>query len=233
MYIRRAVLSLLALVSICIPVFTGCSDDIGTTSDNPNETAFNDGGYASQTNNPNDKNEGDDTMNEKVYATIEMENGGIIKLELYPEIAPQSVYNFVSLARSNFYDGLTFHRVIPGFVIQGGDPDGVGTGGPGYCIKGEFSANGFQNNLKHTRGVISWARSAAYDSAGSQFFIMHDDAPSLDGIYAAFGRVIEGMDVVDEIASAKTDRRNCPQTPIVIKSITIEGPELPEPDKLK
>ncbi|MCH5278538.1 MAG: peptidylprolyl isomerase [Christensenellaceae bacterium] len=169
----------------------------------------------------------------KIIATIEMEDGGIIKLELYPDIAPQSVYNFVYLARQGFYDGLTFHRIISGFMIQGGDPKGTGTGGPGYCIKGEFAANGFDNPLKHTRGVISWARqSKPYDSAGSQFFIMHQDAPHLDGQYAAFGMVIEGMDVVDKIASVATGSQNRPIEPVVIKRITVEGPELPEPDKI-
>ena len=171
--------------------------------------------------------------NDKIIATIEMENGGVMKLELYPEIAPQSVYNFVSLARSGFYDGLTFHRIIPGFMIQGGDPLGEGHGGPGYSIKGEFASNGFNNTLKHERGVISWARlSNNPDSAGSQFFIMHAAAPHLDGSYAAFGRVIEGIEVVDEIASVKTGANDRPVTPVVIKSITISGPDLPEPDKL-
>ena len=177
--------------------------------------------------------QGDNTMNnDKIIATIEMENGGIMKLELYPDIAPQSVYNFVSLARSGFYDGLTFHRIIPGFMIQGGDPLGAGYGGPGYAIKGEFSSNGFNNTLKHERGVISWARSNNPDSAGSQFFIMHADAPHLDGSYAAFGRVIEGIEVVDEIASVQTDSSDRPITPVVIKTVTISGPELPEPEKL-
>ena len=177
-------------------------------------------------------NEGEKYMN-KIYATITMENGGVIKLELYPDLAPQSVRNFCYLARSGFYDGLTFHRIIPGFMIQGGDPDGNGTGGPGYCIKGEFAANGFENELKHARGVISWARkSRPNDSAGSQFFIMHQDAPHLDGSYAAFGRVIEGMEVVDAIAAVETDAGDRPLTPVVIETITIEGPELPEPDKI-
>ena len=172
---------------------------------------------------------------DKIIATIEMEDGGIIKLELYPDIAPQTVRNFVSLARKGFYDGLTFHRIIPGFMIQGGDPNGTGSGGPGYCIKGEFAINGFENDLKHTRGVISMARlNKPYDSAGSQFFIMHADAPHLDGAYAAFGMVIEGMDVVDRIASVDCNpMNNHPYEDVVIKSITISGPELPEPDKLE
>ena len=138
--------------------------------------------------------------NDKIIATIEMENGGVMKLELYPEIAPQSVYNFVSLARSGFYNGLTFHRIIPGFMIQGGDPLGECHGGPGYSIKGEFSQNGVKNDLQHTEGVLSMARSMAPNSAGSQFFIMHKNAPHLDGSYAAFGKVTEGMENVNKIA---------------------------------
>ena len=181
---------------------------------------------------PDNTSEGDKYMN-KIYATITMENGGVIKLELYPDLAPQSVRNFCYLARKGFYDGLTFHRVISGFMVQGGDPSGDGTGGPGYCIKGEFAANGFENDLSHTRGVISWARrSRPNDSAGSQFFIMHADYTRLDGSYAAFGRVIEGIEVVDEIAAVETNANDKPLTPVVIKSITIEGPELPEPDKI-
>lgn len=172
-------------------------------------------------------------MNEQIIATIEMQDGGIIKLELYEDIAPETVRNFVSLARSGFYDGLTFHRIISGFMIQGGDPNGDGTGGPGYCIKGEFSENGFDNSLKHTRGVISMARrSYPLDSAGSQFFIMHADASYLDGSYAAFGKVIEGMDVVDAIAAVECDSNDHPYDEVIIKSITISGPELPEPEKL-
>ena len=136
--------------------------------------------------------------------TINMEDGGVMKLELYPEIAPVSVNNFISLINKGFYNGVIFHRVIPQFMIQGGDPEGRGTGGPGYSIKGEFAANGIANDLKHTRGVLSMARSAAYNSAGSQFFIMHADAPHLDGQYAAFGKLIEGEDVLDAIAAVDT-----------------------------
>ena len=154
--------------------------------------------------------------------TIEMENGNKMKVELYPDIAPNTVKNFVSLVKKGFYDGVIFHRVIPGFMIQGGDPQGVGTGGPGYSIKGEFAANGFDNPLKHTKGVISMARSSRPDSAGSQFFIMVDDAPHLDGSYAAFGKVTEGMDVVDEIASMKTDFSDKPLADIVIEKVTLE-----------
>ncbi len=153
---------------------------------------------------------------------IEMENGKKIKLELYPEIAPISCENFEKLVKEGFYDGLTFHRVIPGFMIQGGCPNGTGTGGPGWHIKGEFAANGVKNDLKHTRGVLSMARAQAPDSAGSQFFIMHEDAPYLDGQYAAFGKVTEGMDVVDEIAAVSTNYADMPLTPQVMKKVTIE-----------
>jgi len=153
---------------------------------------------------------------------IEMENGKKIKIELYPDIAPISCENFEKLVKSGFYDGLTFHRVIPGFMIQGGCPNGTGTGGPGWHIKGEFASNGVKNDLKHTRGVLSMARSMMPDSAGSQFFIMHEDAPHLDGNYAAFGKVIEGMDVVDEIAECATDYNDKPTTPQVMKKVTIE-----------
>ena len=157
---------------------------------------------------------------------ITMENGKQIKLELYPEIAPITVANFEKLVKETFYNGLTFHRIIPGFMIQGGCPKGDGTGGPGYGIKGEFAANGVKNDLKHTRGVISMARAQDPNSAGSQFFIMHRDAPHLDGQYAAFGKVVEGMDVVDEIANTPTInsffKRDFPRTPQVIRSIKIE-----------
>jgi len=153
---------------------------------------------------------------------IEMANGKKIKIELYPDIAPISCENFEKLVKSGFYDGLTFHRVIPGFMIQGGCPKGNGTGGPGWQIKGEFAANGVKNDLKHTSGVLSMARSMMPDSAGSQFFIMHEDAPHLDGNYAAFGKVIEGIEVVDEIASVRTDYNDKPLEAQVMKKVTIE-----------
>ena len=153
--------------------------------------------------------------------TMTMEDGSVIRLELYPEIAPITVDNFVSLIKKGFYDGLIFHRVINGFMIQGGDPQGTGMGGPGYEIKGEFSSNGVKNDLKHERGVISMARSMRPDSAGSQFFIMHEDAPHLDGQYAAFGKVIEGLDVVDAIATTKTDYSDRPLTEQRIKTVTV------------
>ena len=152
--------------------------------------------------------------------TIEMENGKTIELELYPDVAPETVSNFIALVKRGFYNGLTFHRVIKGFMIQGGCPLGNGTGGPGYKIKGEFAANGFNNPLKHERGVISMARSAHPDSAGSQFFIMHADAPHLDGQYAAFGRVVSGMDTVDEIAGVAVDWSDHPKKEQVMKTVT-------------
>ena len=166
--------------------------------------------------------------------TIAMNDGSLIYGELYPEKAPESVGNFVSLANGSFYDGLTFHRVISGFMIQGGDPNGDGTGGPGYAIRGEFSSNGVENDLSHVRGVLSMARSSANDSAGSQFFIMHKDAPHLDGAYAAFGKVTEGMDVVDKIAETDTDYRDKPIVPQVMKKVTVEtfGVDYPEPEKM-
>ena len=166
--------------------------------------------------------------------TIEMENGKKITAELYPDIAPQSVRNFISLANSGFYNGLIFHRCIYGFMIQGGCPDGTGMGGPGYCIKGEFFFNGVKNDLKHKRGVLSMARSSSPNSAGSQFFIMHADAKHLDGQYAAFGKVTSGMDVVDAIASVQTDRNDRPQVEQKIASITVDthGETYPEPNKL-
>ncbi|WP_283697161.1 peptidylprolyl isomerase [Clostridium perfringens] len=157
--------------------------------------------------------------------TIEMATGEKIKIELYPEIAPNTVRNFVSLVKKGFYDGLTFHRIIPGFMIQGGCPEGTGMGNPGYRIKGEFTRNQFQNNLKHSRGVISMARAMNFDSAGSQFFIMHENSPHLDGQYASFGKVIEGMDVVDKIANVKTDYNDMPDEPQVMAKVTVENAE--------
>ena len=165
--------------------------------------------------------------------TFTMADGGVIKAELYPEIAPVSVNNFISLIQKNFYDGLIFHRVIKGFMIQGGDPEGTGMGGPGYSIKGEFKQNGFENDLKHTEGVLSMARSMQPDSAGSQFFIMHKTSPHLDGGYAAFGKVIEGMDIVDKIATTNTDYSDRPLEDQVMKSVTVDtfGVDYPEPEK--
>ena len=173
-------------------------------------------------------------MSANPIVTIEMENSKVIKAELYPEIAPNTVNNFISLASKGYYDGLTFHRVIYGFMIQGGCPDGTGCGGPGYSIKGEFAINGFENNLKHTEGILSMARSMMPDSAGSQFFIMHKAAPHLDGQYAAFGKVIEGMEVVNEIAECDTDYSDKPLDAQVMKKVTVEtfGKTYPEPEKV-
>ncbi|WMJ23929.1 peptidylprolyl isomerase [Paludicola sp. MB14-C6] len=167
--------------------------------------------------------------------TIEMQNGDKIKIELYPEIAPNTVKNFISLVQDGFYDGVIFHRVIRGFMIQGGDPNGTGMGGPGYSIKGEFKGNGIDNTLKHTRGVISMARSGHPDSAGSQFFIMHQDAPHLDGQYAAFGKVTEGIEVVDKIADVVTDYADKPAQDQIMKIVTVEtfGVEYDQPVKRK
>ena len=172
-------------------------------------------------------------MAKNPIVTIEMEDGGIIKAELYPDIAGQSVRNFVNLTKKGFYDGVTFHRVIKDFMIQGGDPTASGMGGPGYCILGEFQNNGFTNDLKHTEGVLSMARSRSANSAGSQFFIMHKAAPQLDGFYAAFGKVIEGMDVVDRIANVPTDERDKPLEDQVMKKVTVEtfGVDYPMPER--
>ena len=173
-------------------------------------------------------------MAQNPIVTITMESGALIKAELYPEIAPNTVNNFISLVKKGFYDGTIFHRVISGFMIQGGDPEGTGMGGPGYGIKGEFSSNGFKNDLKHTEGVLSMARSMMPDSAGSQFFIMHKNSPHLDGDYAAFGKVVEGMDAVNDIAGCDTDWNDRPVNPQVMKSVTVEtfGTEYPEPEKV-
>ena len=173
-------------------------------------------------------------MAQNPQVTIEMAGGGVMVAELYPDVAPNTVNNFLALAGSGFYNGLIFHRVIPGFMIQGGDPMGAGYGGPGYSIKGEFTHNGFQNDLKHSRGVLSMARSMDPDSAGSQFFIMVADSPHLDGEYAAFGKVISGMEVADKIVSAKRDWNDRPRTEQKIKSMKVEtfGVEYPVPEKV-
>lgn len=165
--------------------------------------------------------------------TINMGKGEVIKVELYPEVAPNTVNNFIDLVSSGFYDGLCFHRVIPGFMIQGGDPQGTGIGGPGYSIDGEFTQNGFKNDLKHERGVISMARSMMPNSAGSQFFIMVDDSPHLDGQYASFGKVIEGIEVADKIVSVRTDMSDMPLEPQIMVSVTVDtfGEEYPKPEK--
>ena len=172
-------------------------------------------------------------MAQNPIVKIEMENGDIIKAELYPEIAPNTVKNFISLVKKGYYDGLIFHRVINGFMIQGGCPDGTGMGGPGYSIKGEFAQNGFANDLKHTEGVLSMARSMMPDSAGSQFFIMHKNAPHLDGAYAAFGKVIEGQDIVNKIATTQTDYSDRPLKKQIMKKVNVDtfGVDYEEPEK--
>lgn len=172
--------------------------------------------------------------NQNPIVTFTMENGDVMKAELYPDVAPNTVNNFISLVKKGFYDGLIFHRVIAGFMIQGGDPEGSGMGGPGYSIKGEFNYNGVENNLKHSRGVLSMARAQHPDSAGSQFFIMHADAPHLDGQYAAFGKLVEGEDVLDIIASIDTDWSDRPRTPQVMKTVTVDtfGVDYAEPETL-
>lgn len=166
--------------------------------------------------------------------TIKMKNGGVMKAELYPEIAPNTVNNFISLVKKGFYNNLIFHRIIPGFMIQGGCPEGAGTGGPGYSIKGEFDINGFKNDLKHTEGILSMARAMHPDSAGSQFFIMVEDAPHLDRQYAAFGKVIEGMDIAKQIVSVKRDFRDRPYEEQVMEEVIVDtfGKEYPEPEKI-
>ena len=173
-------------------------------------------------------------MAQNPIVTITMANGDVMKAELYPEIAPNTVNNFLSLASKGYYNGLTFHRVIAGFMIQGGCPDGNGMGGPGYSIKGEFSQNGFKNTLKHTEGVLSMARAMNPNSAGSQFFIMHQNSPHLDGAYAAFGKLVEGLDVVDKIAQVGTDWSDRPMVPQIIDTMTVEtfGETYPEPEKM-
>ena len=173
-------------------------------------------------------------MAQNPVVTFTMKNGDVFKAELYPEIAPQSVNNFISLIKKDFYNGLIFHRVIRGFMNQGGDPQGTGMGGPGYCIEGEFASNGFRNDLKHDEGVLSMARSMFPDSAGSQFFIMHKKSPHLDGDYAAFGKIIEGMDVINKIAETKTDRYDRPVEEQVMATVTVDcfGVEYPEPIKM-
>lgn len=173
-------------------------------------------------------------MAQNPIVTIEMENGDVMKAELYPEIAPNTVNNFISLVNKGFYDGVIFHRVIRGFMIQGGEPQGTGVGGPGYSIKGEFSYNGFANDLKHTKGVLSMARTMEPNSAGSQFFIMHETSPHLDGQYAAFGKVVEGEDIIDKIAAVATDYMDKPLEEQKMKKVTVEtfGQDYPEPEKM-
>lgn len=206
---KRA-LAIGTVLFIILFAFIGCSKD----SNNENNNSSN--------NNNEEKNDQEIVAEDQPIVTITMEDGSEIKIELYPEIAPNTVNNFIFLIEEDYYDGVIFHRVIPGFMIQGGDPRGDGTGGPGYSIQGEFASNGIPNTLKHERGVISMARTNDPDSAGSQFFIMHQDAPHLDGDYAAFGKVIEGMEVVDGIASVKTDAQDKPEENQTMKKVTVD-----------
>lgn len=213
---KKKILWILSIVLVVSLALVGCGSnkDDNSEKENADTTSKNDTNIKDVTEKkPEDKNP---------VATIEMEDGSVIKLELYPEKAPNTVRNFISLANSGFYDGLTFHRIIPGFMIQGGDPQGVGTGGPGYSIAGEFSTNGFENDIKHVKGVISMARSQSPNSAGSQFFIMHDDAPHLDGQYAAFGKVTEGLDVVDKIAGVETGANDKPVNDVKMKKVSVD-----------
>ncbi len=227
---KKLTSTLLAMILAITGIFILASCNKPDGSNTPtNETNLTD------ENTNNNENEENNVSNNPI-ATITMKNGGIIVVELYPDVAPNTVNNFISLANSGFYDGKIFHRVIPGFMIQGSDPDGTGMGGPDYSIKGEFALNNFVNNLKHTRGVISMARSNPYDSAGSQFFIMVDTATHLDGSYAAFGKVTEGMDVVDEIVNTESDAyTNRPYDDQIMASVRVEtnGIKFPAPEIIK
>ncbi len=227
---KRLATSLLTIIALLL-IVTGCG---GKEKSNNSSDATATGNGAASTQEASPMN-GVDTSGDNPIVTIEMDSGKIIKVELYPKVAPNSVNNFISLVKKGFYDGTIFHRIIPGFMIQGGDPDGTGMGGPGYSIAGEFSQNGFENNLKHTAGVLSMARSQSPDSAGSQFFLMVADAPHLDGAYAAFGKVTEGMDVVDEIVKLPKGANDRPNTPPVMKKVTVDtrGVEAPEPEIIK
>ena len=230
--IKRSAAAIIALIMI-VSVISGCG------SEKTDTTVTNAPGHVSSDSEDNNSNETDKIKESEDTAlsdsnpivTIEMEDGGIITIELYPDVAPNTVNNFISLINKGYYDGVIFHRVIPGFMIQGGDPDGNGMGGPGYAIKGEFSANGFKNTLAHTRGVISMARTKIPDSAGSQFFIMVNTASYLDGQYAAFGKVLSGMEVVDKIVSAKTNAADKPLTDQRMKKVTVDtrGVDYDEP----
>ncbi|CAM3506520.1 peptidylprolyl isomerase [Paenibacillus lupini] len=232
---------LVLLTAAVLVVIAGCGGG-SKTSTNTNNTSGSNASNATATPTPESTKapKPDKLLGSEKHpvVTVEMDNGKTFKVELYPEIAPNTVNNFVSLVQKGFYDGTIFHRVIPGFMIQGGDPEGTGMGGPGYAIKGEFTSNDFQNDLLHTRGVISMARSGDPDSGGSQFFVMVADAPSLDGEYASFGEVIEGMETVDEIVNQetlKTGEGSTPVKPMAIKKATVDlkGLTFAEPEKVK
>ena len=217
--IMKKIIALLLAVMMCTVLFAGCTNKADESETTTAEIKYE--ATEEETMPSTEAADDEERFEEAVQAIITMESGDTIKLELYPDIAPITVENFTTLASEGFYNGLTFHRIISGFMIQGGCPKGNGTGGPGYSIKGEFSANGVKNDLKHTRGVISMARSQMPDSAGSQFFIMHEDSPWLDGQYAAFGKVVEGIEVVDKIASVQTDMYDAPLEKVVIETIAI------------
>lgn len=223
MKIRKYFSFILITMFACAFVLVGCGNTNNKEGSNTQ----------SKTSESNENDPSTESKNLPI-ATITVKDYGVIQAELYPNVAPNTVDNFIYLANKNFYNNLKFHRVIKGFMIQGGDPKGDGTGGPGYSIKGEFTANGFQNNLKHTRGVLSMARTQDPNSAGSQFFIMTGDAPNLDGQYAAFGKVISGMDVVDKIQNVETNSADAPKKDVIISSITVDtkGVKYKEPDKM-
>lgn len=231
---NKLMLALVSMMTLLL-ILSGCGQDENrNASDNNSNASGTSKTETPSTEEPAAKKVVPDPEASHPIVTIEMDSGKTIKLELYPEVAPNTVNNFISLVKKGFYDGVIFHRVIPGFMIQGGDPDGTGAGGPGYSIAGEFTSNGFQNDLEHTRGVLSMARTGEPDSAGSQFFIMHADYPSLDTQYAAFGKVIEGIEVVDEIATLPTGANDRPNEPLpTMKKVTVDtlGKEYPEPEK--
>jgi peptidyl-prolyl cis-trans isomerase B (cyclophilin B) len=227
---KRLVISLITLTALLL-LISGCGGKNKTNNDAAATATSNEPASTQEASPMN----GVDTTGDNPIVTIEMDSGKTIKVELYPKVAPNSVNNFISLVKKGFYDGTIFHRLIPGFMIQGGDPDGTGMGDPGYSIEGEFSQNGFKNDLKHTAGVLSMARSQSPNSAGSQFFLMVADAPHLDGAYAAFGKVIEGMDVVNEIVKLPTGANDRPKTPPVMEKVTVDtrGVDSPEPEIIK
>lgn len=235
MFLKNKRLGMMLLLMLILVIVAGCG---GTKTPNNGETTGAGGGNTNTTTPTEAPAEDGPALlgpEKHPVVTIQLSNDKIIKLELYPEVAPNSVNNFISLVKKSFYDGVIFHRVIPGFMIQGGDPDGTGMGGPSYSIPGEFNSNGFENKLKHTRGVLSMARSNDPDSGGSQFFIMVADAPSLDNEYAAFGKVTEGMEAVDEIVNQAKGANDRPDNPISMKKVTVDtlGMTFDEPTKTK
>ncbi|WP_256758584.1 peptidylprolyl isomerase [Cohnella sp. WQ 127256] len=230
---KRITVSLLTLFTLLL-IVTGCGAK--EEARNSSDATANNGAASTPTPSEEASPMKDvDTSGDNPIVTIEMDNGSIIKVELYPKVAPNTVNNFISLVKKGFYDGTIFHRIIPGFMIQGGDPEGTGMGDPGYSIAGEFTQNGFENNLKHTPGVLSMARAQSPDSAGSQFFLMVADSPHLDGAYAAFGKVTEGMDAVNEIVKLPRNKSDRPDTPPVMKKVTVDtrGVDAPEPEIIK